>query len=97
MKKYRRFKRWIFTTKTTVPLKTTQKDKDQVDQYGTGSTPASQQQAAIKMLETPITSRSLSSPSLLCVRVAVQTPSLSRTPFDACGCWTLPAQVCEST
>jgi hypothetical protein len=65
MKKYRRFKRWIFTTKTKVPLRTTPKDKDQVEHYGTGSTPASQQQAAIKMLETPITPKSLSFPSLL--------------------------------
>jgi hypothetical protein len=59
MKKWKRFKRWIFTAKAKVPSKPNK-------QYGmracSSSTPASQRQAAVKMLETPITPMSLSLP-----------------------------------
>jgi hypothetical protein len=53
MKKWKRFKRWIFTAKVKVPSKPKQ------DGACSSSTPASQQQAAVKMLETPITPMSL--------------------------------------
>jgi hypothetical protein len=51
MRKYKRFKRWVFVTKLKVPPKA---DKDRVD-----ATPLPQSQPTIKMLETPITHRSM--------------------------------------
>jgi hypothetical protein len=66
MKKYKRFKRWVFATKVKVLPKATQKDKDRAEQCADSSASASQQQAAIKMLETPITPKSLSFSFLLC-------------------------------
>lgn len=48
MRKYKRFKRWVFNTKLRIPPKA---DKDRVG----SSTPQPQSQAATKMLETPIT------------------------------------------
>ncbi|KAN0134620.1 hypothetical protein V8E53_007405 [Lactarius tabidus] len=50
MRKYKRFKRWVFVTKLKVPPKA---DKGRVD-----ATPLPQSQPTIKMLETPITHRS---------------------------------------
>jgi len=70
MRKYKRFKRWVFTTKLRVPPKA---NKDRV----ASSTP--HPQAAIKMLETPITRKSQ---SLTCSCDArVVTPTHSRIPF----------------
>ncbi|KAI9452119.1 hypothetical protein BJY52DRAFT_1294656 [Lactarius psammicola] len=45
MRKYKRFKRWVFTTKLGIPPKA---DKDRVEERGASSTP--HPQAAIKML-----------------------------------------------
>ena len=56
MKKWKRFKRWIFTAKVKVPSKPKQGGM----RASSSSTPASQQQVAVKMLETPITPLSLS-------------------------------------
>ncbi|KAH9028408.1 hypothetical protein EDB84DRAFT_1498441 [Lactarius hengduanensis] len=52
MRKYKRFKRWVFNTKLKIPPKA---DKDRVG----SSTPQPQSQAAAKMLETPITHKTL--------------------------------------
>jgi hypothetical protein len=56
MKKWKRFKRWIFTAKVKVPSKS---DHDQISACSS-STPALQQQSAVKMLETPMTPMSSS-------------------------------------
>jgi hypothetical protein len=64
MKKWKRFKRWIFTAKVKVPSKP---KHNQMRAYSSSSTPASQQQQfAVKMLETPMTPMSLSLPFLWC-------------------------------
>lgn len=60
MRKYKRFKRWVFTTKLGVPPKA---DKGRVEERVGSATPHPQPQATVKMLETPITHRS---PSLTC-------------------------------
>ena len=54
MRKYKNFKRWVFTTKLKIPPKT---NKDRVEEQ---ATPQPQPQAGVKMLETPITHKSLS-------------------------------------
>lgn len=55
MKKYKRFKRWVVSTKGKVPPKHTKRD----EMRACSSTPAVQQQSVIKMLETPVTPMSL--------------------------------------
>jgi CRISPR/Cas system endoribonuclease Cas6 (RAMP superfamily) len=58
MKKYKRFKRWIFTNKGKIPPKST--ERDEMRPYScSSSTPGLQQQSVIKMLETPMTPMSL--------------------------------------
>ncbi|KAI9461078.1 hypothetical protein F5148DRAFT_1215836 [Russula earlei] len=54
MKKWKRFKRWMFAEKVNVPSKE-KHDKDPGITHGEGSTPASQQLSMVKMLETPMT------------------------------------------
>ena len=58
LKKWKRFKQWIFISKTEIPAKAMRVVLEATD-VGS-STPGSQQQSAIKMLETPITPKSLS-------------------------------------
>jgi hypothetical protein len=79
MNKYKRFKRWVFSTKVKVPPK--DKARDRAEQGASSSTQNSQQRAAVKMLETPITPKSLS--LLFCdVRAVMQIPSSFRTPLE---------------
>ncbi|KAF8259412.1 hypothetical protein EI94DRAFT_1668530 [Lactarius quietus] len=54
MRKYKRFKRWVFVTKLDIPPKA---DKDRVEKGTASAPPHTQPQATIKMLETPITHR----------------------------------------
>jgi hypothetical protein len=78
MKKYKRFKQWVFSTKVKVPSK--DKARDREEQYASSSTQKSQKEVAVKMLETPITPKSLS--LLFCdMRAAMQTSSIFRTPL----------------
>jgi hypothetical protein len=58
MKTWKRFKKWIFISKTEIPPKAMQVVLA-ATRVGS-STLGSQQQSAIKMLETPITPKSLS-------------------------------------
>ena len=76
MRKYKRFKRWVFTAKLGVPPKT---NKDRVEERVGSATPHPQPQAAVKMLETPITHRSL---SLTCsCDTRMVTPTRFRIPL----------------
>ena len=56
MRKYKNFKRWVFTTKLNIPPKDKYRVKEQ-------ATPHPRQQASIKMIEAPITHKS---PSFIC-------------------------------
>jgi hypothetical protein len=62
MKKWKRFKQWIFTKKGKVPSRP--KHGEMRACISSSSTPALQQQSTVKMLETPMTPMSL---SLLCI------------------------------
>ena len=62
MRKIKNFRRWVFTTKLNIPPKA---DKDRVEEQ---ATPHPQPQAAIRMLETPITHRSPSLPCFFVMR-----------------------------
>lgn len=64
IKKYKRFKRWIFTNKDKIPPRPTERDEMPPCSWGS-STPGLQQQSVIKMLETPMTPMSLC-PLFLC-------------------------------
>jgi hypothetical protein len=64
MKKWKRFKRWIFTAKVKVPSKP---NHDHKRACSSSSTPALQQQSMVKMLETPMTPMSLSLPFFISV------------------------------
>ncbi|KAH9974510.1 hypothetical protein BJV74DRAFT_863381 [Russula compacta] len=57
MKKWKRFKRWVFTMKANVPSEA-ECDKGLGVSRAGSSTPALQQQLAVKMLETPLTPKS---------------------------------------
>jgi CRISPR/Cas system endoribonuclease Cas6 (RAMP superfamily) len=57
MKKWKRFKRWIFTTKVKIPSKPMHEMRACIS---SSSTPVLQQQSTVKMLETPMTPMSLS-------------------------------------
>jgi hypothetical protein len=58
MKIWKRFKRWIFTTKVKIPPKPTEREELRPCSCSS-STPGLQQQPVIKMLETPMTPTSL--------------------------------------
>jgi len=64
MKTWKRFKRHFIVMKGGVPSKA-KRDKDMRMKRIESSTPASQQQSVVKMLETPITPMSLSLPSFV--------------------------------
>jgi hypothetical protein len=59
MKTYKHFGEWILIKKGSVPPKATHVTDPGVER-ASGSTPVSQQQHAVQMLETPITPTSLS-------------------------------------
>jgi hypothetical protein len=59
MKKSKRFGQWILVKKRRIPPKATPVTDPEVER-ASGSTPVSQQQHAVQMLETPITPTSLS-------------------------------------
>ncbi len=80
MKIYKRFKQWILVMKGKVPPKAAHFTDMGVKRVGK-STPTSQQQSAVKMLETPITPMSLSTCLLFDARLSILTrhPELRST------------------
>jgi hypothetical protein len=94
MKKWRRFKQWIFTTKVKVPSKPKHVG---MRACSSSSTPASQQQSAVKMLETPMTPMSLSLPFFVSDTLVTVLLTLSRTSVNPHRCKTLPNQTRKST
>ena len=79
LKKWKRFKQWVFITKTEIPSKAMRVTDLGAKRVGS-STPGSQQKSAIKMLETPITPKSL---SLILSREFVNANFTSRTSHDS--------------
>jgi len=57
MKTWKRFKKWIFIMKDKIPSGALMHDNMR-GARDSGSTPASQQQSLMKMLETPVTPKS---------------------------------------
>ena len=85
MKIWKRFKQWIFISRSEVPSK--------AERVGS-STSGSQQQSAVKMLEMLITPKSL---PLFLSRECVNTKLISRTSLDSRNCSTLLDKIREPT
>jgi hypothetical protein len=96
LKTWKRFKQWIFISKTEIPPKAMRQLADLGAQGVGSSTPGSQQQQqhGVKMLETPISPKSL---SLIFSRERVNANLTSRTSLDSRGRSTLPNRICEPT